>query len=211
MTDPAPAPQRVELLPCPFCGPGQSQISVYFDDMAQRYRVGCGRCGCSTGIHPSDKTEAPAIAVWNRRAIPAAEASVEAVLFALRIFQPPENASVHLHHAIKDAITALSALSASQAAMRELIDEAARSMFAVGLTADNTDLFQRLSRAARASATPPAAPEAEDAVKACAAELAEFFYPANPPYRSKEAMAEDMALVIARHFQAALRAHQGAG
>jgi hypothetical protein len=44
-----------------------------------------------------------------------------------------------------------------------------------------------------------------EAVKACAAELAEFFCPANPSYRSKDAMAEDMTLVIARHFQAALR------
>ncbi len=40
-------------------------------------------------------------------------------------------------------------------------------------------------------------------LKECADELAEFFYPANPPYRSKEAMAQDMTLVIARHFQTA--------
>ena len=60
--------ERAELLPCPFCGPGESVVSTYIDDVAQRYRVGCGRCGASTGIHPRDKTEAPAIEAWNRRA-----------------------------------------------------------------------------------------------------------------------------------------------
>jgi hypothetical protein len=58
----------VELLPCPFCGPGNSVVSLWLDDVAHRWRVGCGRCGCSTGIHPRDKTEAPAIAAWNTRA-----------------------------------------------------------------------------------------------------------------------------------------------
>lgn len=62
------AEQERALLPCPFCGPGESVVSLYFDDMSQRYRVGCGRCGASTGIHPRDKTEAPAIEAWNRRA-----------------------------------------------------------------------------------------------------------------------------------------------
>lgn len=56
-----------ELKPCPHCGPGGSVVSVYFDDSSRRYRVGCGACGCSTGIHPRDKTPAPAIEAWNRR------------------------------------------------------------------------------------------------------------------------------------------------
>lgn len=56
-----------KLLPCPFCGPGQSIVSLWHDDMAQRWRVGCGRCGASSGISPRDKTEAPAIAAWNNR------------------------------------------------------------------------------------------------------------------------------------------------
>ena len=56
-----------ELKPCPFCGPGGSVVSVYFDDSSRRYRVGCGACGCSSGIHPRDKTPAPAIEAWNRR------------------------------------------------------------------------------------------------------------------------------------------------
>ena len=56
-----------ELKPCPHCGPGGSVVSVYFDDNSRRYRVGCGACGCATGIHPRDKTPAPAIAAWNRR------------------------------------------------------------------------------------------------------------------------------------------------
>lgn len=59
---------EVELLPCPFCGPGQSCVDLYFDDTAYRYRVGCGRCGCSTGISPRDTTAAPAVTAWNTRA-----------------------------------------------------------------------------------------------------------------------------------------------
>lgn len=59
-----------ELKPCPFCGPGGSVVSIYFDDSSRRYRVGCGACGCATGIHPRDKTPAPAIAAWNNRAPP---------------------------------------------------------------------------------------------------------------------------------------------
>lgn len=59
--------------------------------------------------------------------------------------------------------------------------------------------------------TPPVTQDAvERVLKECAAELAEFFFPANPPYRSKETMAEDMTLVLARHFRAALAA-AGAG
>jgi Lar family restriction alleviation protein len=56
-----------KLLHCPFCGVGQSQVDLWFDDVARRYRVGCGRCGASTGTHPRDKGEAPAIAAWNTR------------------------------------------------------------------------------------------------------------------------------------------------
>jgi Lar family restriction alleviation protein len=59
---------RARLLPCPFCGPGESVVDAVFDDVTQRWRVYCGRCGCSTGIHPRDRTQAPAIAAWNRRA-----------------------------------------------------------------------------------------------------------------------------------------------
>lgn len=59
-----------ELKPCPFCGPGQSQVSLWFDDGAHRWRVGCGRCGCSTGTSPRDLTKTPAIAAWNCRPSP---------------------------------------------------------------------------------------------------------------------------------------------
>lgn len=58
----------VELLPCPFCGPGQSCVDLYFDDTAYRYRVRCGRCGCSTGTSPRNSTPTPAITAWNTRA-----------------------------------------------------------------------------------------------------------------------------------------------
>lgn len=57
-----------ELRGCPFCGEGNSIVSLWFDDVAKRWRVGCGRCGCSTGISPRDTTEAPAITAWNTRA-----------------------------------------------------------------------------------------------------------------------------------------------
>jgi hypothetical protein len=79
MTVPEAQLQGVELLPCPFCGPGQSCVDLYFDDTAYRYRVGCGRCGCSTGISPRDVTQTPAIAAWNTRAaIPRATADARA-------------------------------------------------------------------------------------------------------------------------------------
>lgn len=55
------------LLHCPFCGPGESHVDLWFDDCSKRWRVGCGRCGCSTGTHPTDRTPAPAVAAWNRR------------------------------------------------------------------------------------------------------------------------------------------------
>jgi Lar family restriction alleviation protein len=60
--------REAKLLPCPFCGEGNSIVSLWFDDVVKRYRVGCGRCGCSTGTSPRDKKEAPAIAAWNTRA-----------------------------------------------------------------------------------------------------------------------------------------------
>lgn len=57
------------LLHCPFSGPGQSQVGLWFDDVSHRYRVGCGRCRASTGTHPTDNPPpAPAIAAWNTRA-----------------------------------------------------------------------------------------------------------------------------------------------
>jgi hypothetical protein len=53
---------------CPFCGPGESKVDLWHDDVARRWRVGCGRCGASTGTSPRDKTQAPAITAWNTRA-----------------------------------------------------------------------------------------------------------------------------------------------
>ena len=62
-----------------------------------------------------------------------------------------------------------------------------------------------------AMTTSPSPGQSEAMLLACAAELAEFFYPANPPYLSKEAMAQDMTLVLARHFNAALNASAAPG
>lgn len=68
-----------ELKPCPFCGPGQSVVSLWYDDASKAQRVGCGRCGVSTGIRPrsEERTAANAIAAWNRRASPIPEGGEE--------------------------------------------------------------------------------------------------------------------------------------
>lgn len=68
MTRQTPPVQEEKLLPCPFCGPGNSMVDAYFDDLSKRWRVGCGRCGCSTGTHPKEKGPEPAIKSWNTRA-----------------------------------------------------------------------------------------------------------------------------------------------
>jgi Lar family restriction alleviation protein len=62
-----PTRDRAALLPCPFCGPGQSQVDLVQQDIGGRWQVFCGRCGSSSGVHPRDKTQAPAIAAWNTR------------------------------------------------------------------------------------------------------------------------------------------------
>jgi hypothetical protein len=59
-------------------------VDVYFDDTSKRFRVGCGRCGCSSGIDPRDKSEAPAIARWNRRAQPPQPTDPEATEYEYR-------------------------------------------------------------------------------------------------------------------------------
>lgn len=57
-----------ELLPCPFCGPGQSMVDPWYDDVSKRWAIGCGRCGASSGrsIHAEGSKEA-AIKSWNTR------------------------------------------------------------------------------------------------------------------------------------------------
>lgn len=56
------------LLSCPFCGPGNSQVDTWHDDVSKRWRVGCGRCGSSSGasVHREGSKEA-AIKSWNTR------------------------------------------------------------------------------------------------------------------------------------------------
>lgn len=62
-------PSREELLACPFCGPGNSMVDPWFDDVSSRWAVGCGRCGASSGrsVHAEGSKEA-AIKAWNTRA-----------------------------------------------------------------------------------------------------------------------------------------------
>lgn len=60
--------QDIFLKPCPFCGPGQSQVSFYEDDY-ENMVVGCGRCGSHSGACPKKYPNAPAqvIKLWNTR------------------------------------------------------------------------------------------------------------------------------------------------
>ena len=99
---------NVALLPCPFCGPGESIVEPWHDDVAKRWRVGCGRCGCSTGISPRDKTKAPAIEAWNRRAAPTLPADVAKLV---REYRPTMPAEV-MHLWAKDVLVALTAQAA---------------------------------------------------------------------------------------------------
>ena len=81
--------EQREPLPCPFCGPGNSEVEAYYDDLAHRYRVGCGRCGSSTGITPraDEDGKEVAIARWNKRGIhppgEASEGDIEALAWKL--------------------------------------------------------------------------------------------------------------------------------
>ena len=54
--------KKCDPKPCPFCP--KSIVDPYFDDMANRWRVGCGRCGASSGIY---KEKQKAIDAWNTR------------------------------------------------------------------------------------------------------------------------------------------------
>ena len=63
----APAAAEVNadgLLPCPFCGPGMSQVSLYKNEY-DRWQVGCGACGSHTG---TCATAERATTLWNTRA-----------------------------------------------------------------------------------------------------------------------------------------------
>lgn len=61
---------HAELAACPFCGPGESIVEPWFDEVVNRWRVGCGRCGCSTGHAPREENDSKhrAVEAWNRRA-----------------------------------------------------------------------------------------------------------------------------------------------
>jgi len=57
-----------ELLPCPWCGPMQSMVDPWFDDVASRWTVGCGRCGASVGrsVHAEGSKESALEAALTR-------------------------------------------------------------------------------------------------------------------------------------------------
>ena len=69
------------LKPCPWCGPGQSQIDPW-EDHAGNWQVGCGRCGAHSGSYDKRRFPDPraaAIAAWNQRATTAEASLAEAV------------------------------------------------------------------------------------------------------------------------------------
>lgn len=72
------------LLPCPFCGPGQSMVDPWFDDVSKRWAIGCGRCGSSSGrsVHAEGSKDA-AIKLWNTRGILASQPSAGGLREAL--------------------------------------------------------------------------------------------------------------------------------
>jgi ribosomal protein S27AE len=78
------------LLPCPFCGPGNSMVSTWFDDANKRWRVGCGRCGVSTGTTPrkENDSEDVARARWNTRNPPLGESGGCLIAHALVVDRP---------------------------------------------------------------------------------------------------------------------------
>jgi uncharacterized Zn finger protein len=47
---------------CPACGPGNSMVSAYLQDLGNRWQVGCGACGLHSGLHRDRQS---AIAAWN--------------------------------------------------------------------------------------------------------------------------------------------------
>jgi len=59
-------PDSMPLLPCPFCGPGNSQVECYQDDYG-KWRVACGACGVHTGIR-TDNDRRLVEKHWNTRA-----------------------------------------------------------------------------------------------------------------------------------------------
>lgn len=75
-----------ELLPCPFCGPGQSMVDPWYDDVSKRWAVGCGRCGSSSGrsIHAEGSKEA-AIKSWNTRAPAQCDVQTEDVRWGVNV------------------------------------------------------------------------------------------------------------------------------
>ena len=61
--------EKGELKPCPFCGPRASTVNVYDAEVTYGggkpfFKVGCGRCGSSSGLC---KSEADATDLWNNR------------------------------------------------------------------------------------------------------------------------------------------------
>jgi hypothetical protein len=60
--------EEAGLKPCPFCGPGQSVVTLYITEF-KYWTVGCGRCGSHSGQRPvrDDQGRDKVVTVWNRR------------------------------------------------------------------------------------------------------------------------------------------------
>jgi Lar family restriction alleviation protein len=106
--------ERVELLPCPFCG----GVDLYWPHGTDPAVIKCGGkngCGAESGVQDGEdgeQTEALAVAVWNRRAALAAAGSVpkevvEAVKKARAILMALDDMSGYSQPEIEEGINAL--------------------------------------------------------------------------------------------------------
>jgi Lar family restriction alleviation protein len=53
------------LKPCPHCGINESIVDLYLQDTTSFWIIGCGRCGCHSGI---SKDKYKVVTSWNKRA-----------------------------------------------------------------------------------------------------------------------------------------------
>ena len=101
-------------LPCPFCGVGVRAMSRYHPRDPNEWYVSCGARDCVMQPEtPTYRTEAEAIAAWNRRASSPPERK-EALAAARRMLEPIEpDGSYAVDGFFKDAALVASAMLAA--------------------------------------------------------------------------------------------------
>lgn len=109
------SPVTTGLLPCPFCGPGQSMVDPWYDDVSKRWAIGCGRCGASSGrsVHAEGSKES-AIKAWNTRASQPARCSadIRAVLIAAKCVTTD---GTYVHASVDEVLRALRSVDPAKA------------------------------------------------------------------------------------------------